>query len=78
LDFFHKFWDAPSSRRRLLHDPAYPQRPSHQEHAFAGGLGVEQTVGFLGLVELPLMREQAVDIDLALDAEPGAFGLALP
>src|SRR6516164_1037780 len=50
----------------------------HQEHALAGGLGVEQVIGLIRLVELPLMCEQAVDIDLALDAETRAIGLPLP
>ena len=50
----------------------------HQEDALAGGLRVEQAVSFLGLIEPPLVREQAVDIDVALDAEARAVGLALP
>ena len=37
----------------------------HQEDALAGSLGVEQAVGFFGLVELPLVGEEAVDVDLA-------------
>jgi hypothetical protein len=57
-------------------------RPSsfflHHKHALAGGLRVEQAIGFFRLFELPLVREQAVDIDLALDDKTGAIGLALP
>src|SRR5216684_116271 len=49
---------------------------SHQEHALARALPVEQAVGFLGLVECPAMGEEAVDIDLARRDEVGAFGLA--
>src|SRR5215469_6697138 len=49
-----------------------------QKHTLSGGLRVKQAIGFFRLVELPLMREQAVDIDLALDAEARAVGLALP
>src|SRR5713226_1427476 len=48
---------------------------SHQENAFAVRLLVEQLVGLLRLVECPAVREQLVDIDLALDAELGALGL---
>ena len=58
--------------------PTMMAAPLHQEHALAGGLGVEQAIGLFRLVELPLMREQAVDIDLVLDAEARAIGLALP
>ena len=42
---------------------------SNQENAFAVRLLVEQLVGLLRLVERPAVREQLVDIDLALDAE---------
>src|SRR6266446_9427396 len=48
----------------------------HQEHALAGGLSVEQAIGLFRLVELPVMGEQAVDIDFSVDDELGAFGLA--
>src|SRR6516165_7368675 len=50
----------------------------HQEHALAGGLGVEQTIGLFGLVELPAAGEQLLDIDLALDDKARAVGLPLP
>src|SRR5207302_6163949 len=45
---------------------------------FAGGLRVEQAIGLFCLVELPLMGEEAVDVDLALDDEARTVGLALP
>src|SRR5258708_27255900 len=48
---------------------------SHQENTFAVRLLVEQRVGLLRLVERPAVREQLVDIDLALDAELRALGL---
>src|SRR3954463_7989362 len=48
---------------------------SDQEHALAGGLAVEQLVGLLGLIQLPAMREQLFDIDLAVDDELRALGL---
>jgi hypothetical protein len=48
---------------------------SHQENAFAVRLPVEQLVGLLRLVERPAVREQLVDIDLAVDAELRALGL---
>src|SRR5258708_27331431 len=48
---------------------------SHQENAFAVRLLVEQLISFLRLVERPAVREQSVDIDLALDAERRALGL---
>src|SRR5262249_54824643 len=48
---------------------------SHQEHALAVDLFVEQLIGLLGLVELPAMGEQLIDIDAALDREARAFGL---
>src|SRR6266571_7014336 len=50
-------------------------RRSHQEHALAVDLLVEQLVGLLGLVELPAMGEELIDIDAALDRETRAFGL---
>ena len=40
-----------------------------QENALAGGLGVEQLVGLIGLVEGPALREQAVDVDLPIGDE---------
>src|SRR6266436_6779313 len=48
---------------------------SHQENAFAVRLLVEQLISLLRLVERPAVREQSVDIDLALDAELRALGL---
>src|SRR5262249_4697383 len=50
----------------------------YQEHALAGGLCVEQAIGLLCLVELPAVGKEALDIDLALDNEACAVGLALP
>jgi len=57
--------------------PRLPPR-LYQEKALAGGLRVEQPVGLFRLFELPLMREEAVDIDIAFDAEARAIRLALP
>src|SRR5882757_10524849 len=48
---------------------------SNQEDTFAVRLLVEQRVSLLRLVECPVVREQSVDIDLALDAERRALGL---
>src|SRR5262249_23145108 len=47
----------------------------HQEHALAARLLVKQSVGLLGLIELPAMREQIVDLDLAVGNELRALGL---
>src|SRR5580700_1781561 len=47
----------------------------HQEHAFAAGLLIEQLVGRLGLVELPTIREQMLDVDLVVGDEARAVGL---
>ena len=44
--------------------------------AFAGSLVVEQFVSFLGLVEFPLVREQPVDVDLAIGDVARAIGLS--
>src|SRR5271167_4327156 len=79
-------WHTLASPFAQVVTPSYPVlgrsagRPvaSHQEHALAGGLSVEQAIGLIRLIELPLVREQAVDIDFAFDAELGTFGLALP
>src|SRR5215211_1864201 len=49
--------------------------PLHQEDAFAVRLLVEQLVSLVRLVERPAVREQAVDVDLAFDAEGGALRL---
>jgi len=72
----------PDARRRGGANGTARPRPSsfflHHKHTLAGGLSVEQAIGFFRLFELPLVREQAVDIDLALDDETGAIGLALP
>ena len=35
----------------------------HQEHALAGGLGVEQLVGLVRLIELPAVGEQLFDVE---------------
>lgn len=51
------------------------EQTSDQEHALAVQLPVEQPVGLVGLIEAPLLRDQSVDIDLAVDTELGAFGL---
>src|SRR5262249_20615488 len=48
----------------------------HQEHALAARLLVEQPVGLLGLIELPAVREQILDLDLAVGDELGALGLS--
>ena len=50
--------------------------PSHQKHALAGGLAVEQAVGGFGLVEAPAVGEQRVHVDPAVGDEAGAVGLA--
>ena len=49
---------------------------SHQKHAFAAGLLVKQLIGLFSLIESPGVREQLVDINLALGDEAGAVGLA--
>lgn len=49
---------------------------SHQKHALAGGLAVEQAVGGVGLVEAPAVGEQRVHVDPAVGDEAGAVGLA--
>jgi hypothetical protein len=59
----------------MLTDNAFCARQLHQEDALAGGLRVEQAVGLFRLVELPLVGEEAVDVDLALDDEARAIGL---
>jgi hypothetical protein len=46
------------------------------EDAFAAGLAVEQPIGLLGLGQLPAMREQVVDCDLAVGDEAGAVRLS--
>ena len=46
------------------------------DHAFARGLRIEQPVRFLGLLELPAVREEAVDVDAAIGDVAGAVGLA--
>src|SRR5260370_20713827 len=48
---------------------------SHQEDAFAVRLLIEQLISLVRRVERPAVREQPVDIDLALDAERSALGL---
>src|SRR6185437_8177834 len=48
---------------------------SHQEYTLAVDLLVEQLIGLLGLVELPAMGEQLIDVDAALDRKARAFGL---
>src|SRR5256885_2118067 len=69
---------ANSTARNVLRDPMSMRilRGSvDQEHAFAGGLGVEQLVGLVRLVELPAVGEQFFDVDLAVDDELRALGL---
>src|SRR6185437_475848 len=48
---------------------------SHQEYTLAVDLLVEQLIGLLGLVELPAMGEQLIDVYAALDRKARAFGL---
>ena len=51
--------------------------PLHQEHAFAINLPVEQLIGLAGLIDIPAMGEQFVDVDVdaALDRKPCAIRL---
>ena len=49
----------------------------HQEHALAGGLGVEEAIGLLRLVEFPAVGEELFDIDVALDDKARAVRLTL-
>src|SRR5215469_1792909 len=66
-------------REKRLSDAVARAPPRlHQEHALAGGLGVEQAIGLFRLFELPVVGEEAVDIDLAFYAKARAVGLALP
>src|SRR5271154_3557364 len=73
---------AAATRARISPHPNVAGRrqgwPLHQENALAGSLSIEQAVGFVRLVELPLMGEEAVDVDFAFDDEARAVGLALP
>src|SRR5215469_11554189 len=48
---------------------------SHQKHALAAGLPVEQPVGLVRLRQLPAIREQMLDVDLAIGDEGRALGL---
>src|ERR1051326_2806714 len=41
----------------------------HQKHALAAGLLIEQPIGLLGLIELPAVGEQIVDLDAAVGDE---------
>src|SRR5215475_6546646 len=50
--------------------------PLEDEYPFAGGLGVEETVGLFGLVEVPAMGEEAAQRNLAVGDEARALLLA--
>ena len=54
-----------------------PTASVRQDDGFARGLGIEEFIGFLGLIEPPAVGEQLVDGDFPLGDEFGAFGLAL-
>src|SRR6185295_19299418 len=45
------------------------------DDALAGRLGVENAVGLVGLLELPAVREQRVDVDAVVDREARALEL---
>ena len=47
----------------------------HQKNALAAGLPIEQPVGLVGLVELPAIRKQMVDVDLVVGDKARAIGL---
>src|SRR5436190_1379423 len=69
---------SPASSRSSAttdHSPSHALR--RQDDALARGLGVEQAIGLLGLVEAPAVREQLLDVDLAVRDEFGTVGLAL-
>src|SRR5690349_17176659 len=46
------------------------------DHALAGRLRIEERIGFHRLFELPAVRKQMVDIDLAIRDETRTRGLA--
>src|SRR5688500_2499409 len=48
-------------------------RALQKEHALAGALGVEGAVGLVGLLEPPAMTEDALEPNLPLGNEAGAF-----
>src|SRR3712207_9182119 len=47
----------------------------HDALPISGVLGVEDAVGFLRLIEAPLVREDGVDVDAAVGDEARALGL---
>ena len=67
----------PWLRKESDQPPGCPRPLSgRMDDALAGGLVVEQFVSFPGLIELPLVREQFVDVDLAIGDVASALGLA--
>src|ERR671918_2580426 len=66
---------TPSSRTSFSIRSYSPARRSEQEHALAGRLGVEQSIGLGRLIEGVAMGEQALDVDLAIGDEARALGL---
>src|ERR1044071_4960819 len=52
-----------------------PRRSRREDDRLAGALRVEDPVGFLRLLEAPPVREELLDVDLAIGDELGALGL---
>src|ERR1700730_11799581 len=68
---------ANASAINVLRDPpSIAVFPLDQEYALAGGLGVEQLVGLVRLIELPAVGEEFFDVELAVDDELRALGLS--
>src|SRR4030095_1740936 len=56
---------------------AFPLRSGRQDDGLPRRLLVEELVGFVGLLELPAVGEEPLDVDLLIGDELGALGLSL-
>ena len=57
--------------------PVIVSQSGWQDYALAGGLGVEQTIRFLGLVQPPTMGKEFINVNIVVGDELGAVGLPL-
>src|SRR5262245_40178420 len=62
---------------RVTNDSGRDPSPfSEDEHALPRGLGIEEPIGLVGLLEAPTMGEQTGQGHLSVGHEPGALFLA--
>src|SRR4029079_14701839 len=60
-----------------LYDPVGSQRPLGERRAMAASLGLQDRVGFTGVVAQPAAAMRALDVIVHASTEPEPFGLVI-